>query len=265
MVRGSRRSWVSTRAATAKVIRGASCRRLVSTSARNAVSTSSAPACCLIAAGVSVGQDRALAHQQQPVAALGLVHDVAGHEDGGAAVGELVEQLPQVAAQHRVEADGRLVEHQQVGLPSSATARLARERWPPLSRPTTRVGVRRRGRPRRSPRSTSASRTAEHAGEEAQVLGDGEVVVHAGGLGDVADPVPQRRAAGRLAEDHAPRRRSPAARRRSTRISVDLPQPLGPSRPVTRRRRSRGPARWSTGRPPRTTVRPRTSTALFTM
>ena len=31
-------------------------------------------------------------------------------------VGEPVEQRPQVPAQHRVEADGRLVEHQQVGL-----------------------------------------------------------------------------------------------------------------------------------------------------
>ena len=42
---------------------------------------------------------------------------------------------------------------------------------------------------------------AEHAGEEPQVLGDGQVVVHAGRLGDVADPVSQRLAPGRLAED----------------------------------------------------------------
>ena len=53
------------------------------------------------------------------------------------AVGQPVEERPQVAAQHRVEADRRLVEHQQVGLLSSATARLTRDRWPPESRPTT--------------------------------------------------------------------------------------------------------------------------------
>ena len=75
---------------------------------------SSAPARCLIASGVSVGDDRAVAHQQQPVAALGLVHHVAGDEHRGAGVGEPVEQRPEVAAQHRVEPDGRLVEDEQV-------------------------------------------------------------------------------------------------------------------------------------------------------
>ena len=47
---------------------------------------------------------------------VGLVHDVAGDQQRGAGVGEPVEELPQVAAQHRVEPDGRLVEHQQLGL-----------------------------------------------------------------------------------------------------------------------------------------------------
>ena len=51
------------------------------------------------------------------MAALGLVHDVRGDQDGGAAVvGEAVEELPQVAAQYGVEADGRLVEHEEFGL-----------------------------------------------------------------------------------------------------------------------------------------------------
>ena len=59
----------------------------------------------------------------------------------GAGVGEPVEQRPQVPAQHRVETDRRLVEHQQVGLPSSATARLARERWPPAEPADHLVGV----------------------------------------------------------------------------------------------------------------------------
>ena len=129
-VRWSRRSWVSTRPATARVIRAGHaarpCRVLASTSARNAVSMSSAPVRSQDPGGRVVGDDRALAHEQQPVAALGLVHDVAGDEHRGAGVGEPVEQRPQVAAQHRVEADGRLVEHEQVG-----ARRAARPRgWP---------------------------------------------------------------------------------------------------------------------------------------
>lgn len=49
------------------------------------------------------------------MAALGLVHDVGGDEERGAAFGgEGVEQLPQVAAQDRVEADGRFVQDEQV-------------------------------------------------------------------------------------------------------------------------------------------------------
>ena len=36
-------------------------------------------------------------------------------EHRGAGVGDPVEQRPQVLAEHRVEADGRLVEHQQLG------------------------------------------------------------------------------------------------------------------------------------------------------
>ena len=36
--------------------------------------------------------------------------------------GQLVELLPQVDAQHRVEADGGFIEHQQVGAATSAHA-----------------------------------------------------------------------------------------------------------------------------------------------
>ena len=47
---------------------------------------------------------------------VGLVHDVARNEQCRSALGELVELLPQVDAQHGVEADGGLVEHQQFGM-----------------------------------------------------------------------------------------------------------------------------------------------------
>ena len=65
--------------------------------------------------------------------------------------GQAAEQLPQVAAQHRVEPDGRLVEHQQLGLAEQGRG----ERDPGLlaaGEPAD-AGRRRgcRGRPRRAP------------------------------------------------------------------------------------------------------------------
>ena len=66
--------------------------------------------------GGVLGEDLALAHEEQAVAALGLVHDVGGDEEGGAAVGgDGVEEVPQVAAQDGVEADGRFVEDEEFG------------------------------------------------------------------------------------------------------------------------------------------------------
>src|SRR5207249_4414477 len=52
----------------------------------------------------------------QRVAVAGLVHHVARHQQRGAAGGQPVEQGPQVTAEDRVEAYGRLVEHQQARL-----------------------------------------------------------------------------------------------------------------------------------------------------
>ena len=50
------------------------------------------------------------------MAALGLVHDVGGDEEGGAAGGgDVVEEVPEVAAQDRVEADRRFVEDEEFG------------------------------------------------------------------------------------------------------------------------------------------------------
>ncbi len=57
-----------------------------------------------------------LAHQQQSFAAFGLVHHMAGDQHAGALVGESMEEPPQVLAQHRVQPDGRLVQHEQVRL-----------------------------------------------------------------------------------------------------------------------------------------------------
>lgn len=46
---------------------------------------------------------------------IGLVHDMTRDQQGRSAAGELVELLPQVHAQHGVQADGGFVEDQEVG------------------------------------------------------------------------------------------------------------------------------------------------------
>ena len=150
-----------------------------------------------------------------------------------AAVGEPAEQRPEVAPQHRVEPDGRLVEHQQLG--RRRAARPPARRGPP--------GRRRAGRPRRrrgcssptSPttRSTSRAGRTEHGGEVAQVLAHGQVGVDRRRLGDVADP--SRRSGGDPAGRPSTSTSPPATTWTPTteRISVLLPQPLGPSSPVT--------------------------------
>ena len=83
--------------------------------ARKAASASTAPVLLEQLGGRDVGEDAALAQQHEPVAAGRLVHDVARHDERVPAVGEVAEEVPEVAAQHRVEADGGLVEHEQVG------------------------------------------------------------------------------------------------------------------------------------------------------
>ena len=62
----------------------------------------------------AVGQHTALAQQQQSLAVLGFVHDVTGDDQADAVARELPEQLPEVAAKHRIEADCGFVEHEQL-------------------------------------------------------------------------------------------------------------------------------------------------------
>ena len=106
-------------------------------------------------------------------------------------VGQPVEQRPEVAAQHRVQADGRLVEDEHLGLAQQGD----READPrPLA--AAQAADHLAAGPSEVDRGDAAldilGAGAEHPREEAEVLGDAEVVVHAGGLGDVADPVTQR-------------------------------------------------------------------------
>ena len=91
---------------------------------------------------VESAEDAPVAQQQQPVAARGLVHDVARHEHGAPLAGEPAEQVPQLAAEHGVEPDRRLVEHEHLGVAhqraGEASPRLAAR--PRGSRPELRRG-----------------------------------------------------------------------------------------------------------------------------
>ena len=95
--------------------------------------------------GDSAASSSPVAHQQQLVAAVGLVHHVAGDQQGRAVLGERAEGRPEVAPQDRVETDCRLVEHEQ---------RPARRAAPSRARPS------RSGRRRGSPRSGRPARRA---------------------------------------------------------------------------------------------------------
>ena len=87
-----------------------------STRRRNASSRSLAPVRASSPSGRLDGEDASLAEQDEPVAARCLVHDVARDEQRRAAVAPARGRSPTVAAQHRVEPDGRLVEHEQLRL-----------------------------------------------------------------------------------------------------------------------------------------------------
>lgn len=109
-----------------------------STRWRKASSTVAAPVLSSQGVGAVVGEDLAFAHEEEAVAALGLVHDVRGDEKRGAALGgDGVEEVPQVAAQDGVEADGGFVEDQEFGVPRRATASETRLSWPPERLPAS--------------------------------------------------------------------------------------------------------------------------------
>ena len=51
------------------------------------------------------GKDAPHAHKGDPVAAIGLIHVMGGHEDGYAILsGEVYEELPEVVSGHRIDA-----------------------------------------------------------------------------------------------------------------------------------------------------------------
>ena len=78
--------------------------------------------------------------EQQLVAAVGLVHDVAGHDDRGPGVREGPEVAPELDPEQRVDADRGLVEEQR---PCGRWIERAGERQPPplAARERARDGV----------------------------------------------------------------------------------------------------------------------------
>ena len=170
-----------------------------STSLRNADSMSSVPARCLIAAGVSwarIAPSRISSSWSQRSASSMTWLETRTAAPSSASSWKRLQRSRRSTGSSPTVGSSRT---SRSGLSSSATARLARERWPPLSRLDRRAGV--GAEVDRVDRLVHLGvRAAEHAGEEAQVLGDREVVVHAGCLGDVADPPAQRCAARGLAE-----------------------------------------------------------------
>ena len=70
-----------------------------------------------ISAGVPEGDEPPVDHDRDAVGQrLRLVHEVGGEEDGLAERAEVLDRRPGLAAGGRVEAGGRLVEEEQVGV-----------------------------------------------------------------------------------------------------------------------------------------------------
>jgi hypothetical protein len=141
----------------------------------------------------SLGDLPAVVEDDQPVAqALGLVHEVGREEDRLALLEQVLQPLPHQVARLRVEAGGRLVEQQQVGVVDERAA----EREAPLhsARELARPGAGLRLQRSEIEQLGHAlvdqrAREAEVGAVDAQVLGAGEVGIEAVELGDDADPL----------------------------------------------------------------------------
>ena len=161
--------------------------------------------------------------------ALRLVEVGGGDDHRGAAGGGRGDQPPQLGAAHRVDAGRGLVEHEQLRLVQHREREgelLAHAAGEAAGEPLAgagEAGLLAAGAPSRASRSGAAE--AVGGGHEGDVLVDAEVVVHAGGAGDVADPAP-RRAAARC-------RRLGLTTPASARSSVVLPAPSPPITAVT--------------------------------
>ena len=151
--------------------------------------------------GGVVGEDAALAHQDQPLAAARLVHHMRGHQQGGAAlVAQAVEDRPELLAEHWVEADGGLVEDEQLRGPEQGDGEV-RPRELTAAEAAGELVALADQRDLLDHPLRIAGRRAEHAREVSEVLEHAEVGVERRRLGRVADAAAQRCAPRGQAED----------------------------------------------------------------
>src|SRR5687768_17341433 len=114
------------------------------------------------------------------MAALGLVHVVGGHEYGDAFGGEAVDVVPEVAPRAGIDTRGGLVEQQQLGVVEHAGGK--REALLPAAGESPGELARTRAQPQplqRVAHARVAGCDAVDAGDELEVLLDGEVLVEA--------------------------------------------------------------------------------------
>src|SRR5690242_14194808 len=98
-VRGSRRSWVRTRRVVAAAATGVTALPPRAGGRRLRDRRAGALLECVRAPG---RQEAALSQQQEVVASLGLVHHVTGHQERTTSTGEIVEERPEVTAEHGI-------------------------------------------------------------------------------------------------------------------------------------------------------------------
>ena len=165
----------------------------------NASSTVSARASSQQRRRRAARDDAALAHEHELVAALRLVHHVGGDEQRAALLRERVEGRPQLAAQDGIEADGRLVEHEQLGVVQQRDGERAARPLAARERADDLVGL--PVEPDSGDRRVDAiGRRVEDADEVLEVLAHGQVRVDRRRLGDVGDAPAQLGDPGRAAE-----------------------------------------------------------------
>ena len=140
--------------------------------------------------------DHAAAGDQEtePVALLRLLQVVGGHQDGGAGTGEIVDQPPELAPRHRVDAGGGLIEEQHLRIVQHRRA----EGHPLLPAPRQLAGGHvpltlqpAAGQHPVDPLAAQGAGDGVDPGIERQVLADREVVVEGELLAHVADPAQQ--------------------------------------------------------------------------
>ena len=214
----------------------------------------------------ALGDDPPAVDERQPIAVRRLVHVVRGDEQRHAAAGQVVEQVPELAPRHRVDAGGGLVEEQQLRLVDRRSAQ--RQPLPPadgevagefvlashqvghvqhvlaLGRRTSPAAGRRPRRRTSGSRRPSCPRTARTSGTCSRSAA-------APGRGGAPRP---RRAPARCPDFG---RRVPV----SIRIVVVLPDPFGPRKPKTSPRGTSKSMPSTAVKSPKVLVRPRTEMA----